>query len=52
MPRAYEHTGELSEETPGVRTLLSAVEVLVTSGEMREELLPMLWEVGIHGPRA
>ena len=44
IPRAFEHTGELFEESPGVKLLLSAVDVLCDSGEMREELLPMLWE--------
>ena len=49
IPRAYEHTGELFEESPGVRLLLHATAVLVGSGELREELLPMLWEdVGLH----
>ena len=46
IPRAYEHTGDLDEEAPSVKLLLSAVEVLATSGELREELLPMLWESG------
>jgi Leucine-rich repeat (LRR) protein len=45
VPRAYEYTGELYEDSPAVRPLLAAVEVLRASGELREELLPMLWEV-------
>ncbi len=49
IPRAYEHTGELLEDAPSVRLLLAAVEVLTGSGELREELLPMLWEdTGLH----
>ena len=44
LPRAYEHTNELYEESPAVKLLLSAVDVLRQSGELREELLPMLWE--------
>lgn len=43
LPRAYEHCGEIWEDAPSVRLLLDAVEVLATSGELREELLPMLW---------
>ena len=44
IPRAYEFTNEPYEHSPSVQMLLSAVEVLATSGELREELLPMLWE--------
>jgi len=44
--RAYEHTGEQSEESPGVRLLLHATALLVGSGEL---LMPMQWEdVGLH----
>lgn len=49
IPRAYEHTGEPYESSPSVQLLLAAVGVLRASGEMREELLPMLWEdVDLH----
>ena len=36
IPRAYEHTNEPFEHSPSVQMLLSAVDVLTTSGELRD----------------
>ena len=42
-PRAVEHTGEPSADHPHASLLLAAVDALVGQGELREELLPLLW---------
>ena len=42
-PRALEHTAETAPDQPRTALLLAAVDALVEFGELREELLPLLW---------